>query len=225
VIKLFTEALSTIPIVVLDVETTGIDPWGDGVCQVAAVRFDGGREVGAYSTLVHPDRPIPAAATEIHGITDADVADAETILSVFARPDLKALLAGAAPAAYCAPFDRQFVPPDAFPDHQWPWIDPLTVVRAIDRYAKGSGRHKLTAACERHGIVLAQAHSAEADARAAGELFFKLLPKLAELAAEQRTTVETLGMYLRWQRVTESNEWFRFNEWLSKQPPREVADQ
>lgn len=92
--------------------------------------------------------------------------------------------------------------------------DALSIVRKVDRYAKGKGRHKLAATCERHGIALPEAHNAGADARACGELLFKigraLFPKNY-----------TLGQALGWCRRAEAEEWFRFNEWLSRQPPLE----
>ena len=81
---------------------------------------------------------------------------------------------------------------------------------------RGAGRHKLGAACARHGVALDNAHSAEADARAAGELFYKLVPKLGLNPA-------TLGAVLGWQRKAEANSWFDFHSWLSRQPPREGA--
>ena len=57
---------------------------------------------------------------------------------------------------------------------------------------------------------------APADACAAGELLFKL-------GRETFPKDYTLGQALGWQRRAEAEEWFRFNEWLSRQPPREAG--
>jgi len=213
-VRFFNRNILDVPVAMCDVETTGKDPWADGVCQVAVVRFEGGKEVASFSSYVDPGRPIPEKTTAIHGITDEMVKGAEPIEAVFARPEVRQLLDGAHPAAYCNHFDRQFIPPGAFPDHRWPWIDPLVLIRSADRYAKGSGRHKLVAACERHGVELTNAHSAEFDARAAGQLFYVLVPKVCG-------PDWTVGEYLTWQREQENVEWSRFMEWLSQQLEKE----
>jgi DNA polymerase III epsilon subunit-like protein len=63
------------PIAVVDFETTGLTPGFDRVIEVSVVRLDPGKEARlVLDTLVNPMRPV--AATEIHGITDADVAKA-----------------------------------------------------------------------------------------------------------------------------------------------------
>ncbi|MFP3947117.1 MAG: exonuclease domain-containing protein [Longimicrobiales bacterium] len=63
-----------------DLETTGTDPYGDRVVEIAAVVADrhgaGWEVVARWQHLVHPGRFIPEAATAVHGISDDDVADA-----------------------------------------------------------------------------------------------------------------------------------------------------
>jgi hypothetical protein len=63
---------------------------------------------------------------------------------------------------------------------------------------------------------LTNAHSADGDAKAAGELFFKL-------GREKFPKAYTMGRLLSWQRQQEAIEWARFNQWLSSQPPREAT--
>ena len=60
----------------IDLETTGLDAGRDAAVAVAVVPFRGGEPAGGYETLVNPGRPIPAASTRIHGITDEMVAAA-----------------------------------------------------------------------------------------------------------------------------------------------------
>ena len=57
---------------ILDTETTGLGSEAE-VCEIAVVASDGRVML---DRRVCPSRPIPADATRIHGITDADVADA-----------------------------------------------------------------------------------------------------------------------------------------------------
>lgn len=62
---------------VIDFETTGLSPSGDRVIEVGLIKADNeGRSVAFFQTLVNPEGPV--GATHIHGITDADVANAPT---------------------------------------------------------------------------------------------------------------------------------------------------
>ncbi len=58
------------PLVSLDLETTGTDPMTSRIVEIALC-VDG---VAGKKWLVNPGVPIPAEATAVHGITDADVA-------------------------------------------------------------------------------------------------------------------------------------------------------
>jgi len=66
----------TRPLAFFDLETTGIDPMRDKIVEIALVRLDPDGERASLTRRVHPGRPIPPEATAIHGIRDADVADA-----------------------------------------------------------------------------------------------------------------------------------------------------
>ena len=70
------------PLVVFDLETTGIDVEKDRIVQIAMIRIspDGGRTT--FETLVNPERPIPPAASAVHGIYDADVQDKPTFSQI-----------------------------------------------------------------------------------------------------------------------------------------------
>src|SRR4051812_34153162 len=89
---------------VFDCETTGTDPDVDQIVSLAIVRLDGdGVEVVRNLWLVRPSRAIPAEATAVHGIGDADVADAPTFAEV--AGDVLALLDGAVFVGHNAEFD------------------------------------------------------------------------------------------------------------------------
>lgn len=64
--------------VVIDTETTGLGDDAE-ICEFAAID---GRGNVLINTLVKPSKPIPADATEIHGITNAMVETAPTWLEV-----------------------------------------------------------------------------------------------------------------------------------------------
>jgi DNA polymerase-3 subunit epsilon len=171
------------PLIVVDFETSGIDPAACGPVSVAAVRLEQGKELGHFYSLVRPGCPISAEASAVHGITDEQVADAPELVDV--APYLAGLAHDALPCAYNGTiFDKIIwhrylsnAAPHPLFDPAQPWLDPLVMVRKIDRYARGTGRHRLAATCERWGVPFAEgeAHNALADVRAVGRLLAALV--------------------------------------------------
>lgn len=97
---------------VIDVETTGFSPINDRVVEMACVLIQDGALAGTWSTLVDPQRPIPAYATRVHGITDDDVAGAPSF--ELAQRQLHRLCRGATVVAHNAAFDLGFLPALAY---------------------------------------------------------------------------------------------------------------
>lgn len=64
---------------VIDVETTGVDPYKNDIVQLCAVRFKSFKPVDGFATYIKPPRGINAEAAEINGITADIVADAPGI--------------------------------------------------------------------------------------------------------------------------------------------------
>jgi DNA polymerase-3 subunit epsilon len=67
------------PLVCFDLETTGTDVNRDRIVQIGLIRVEPDGDRRSFESLVNPQVPIPAAATAVHGITDADVADQPTL--------------------------------------------------------------------------------------------------------------------------------------------------
>jgi DNA polymerase III epsilon subunit-like protein len=90
-------------VIYLDTETTGFGPRAE-IVDIAVVSAAG--EV-VLESLVQPTRRIPADATAIHGITNADVKDAPAWCDLY--QDLLRVLAGRRVIVYNVIFDRQMV--------------------------------------------------------------------------------------------------------------------
>jgi DNA polymerase-3 subunit epsilon len=90
-------------VIYLDTETTGFGPRAE-IVDIAVVSAAG--EV-VLESLVQPTRRIPADATAIHGITNADVNDAPAWCDLY--EDLLRVLAGRRVIVYNVIFDRQMV--------------------------------------------------------------------------------------------------------------------
>jgi len=73
------------PLVGIDEETTGVNPKTSGICELGLEIYVPGQPVKEYRTLVNPLMPIPKEASEIHGITNADVAKAPTFVQLAAN--------------------------------------------------------------------------------------------------------------------------------------------
>lgn len=155
------------PIAIIDFETTGLTPGYDRVVEASVVRIDPGQAPRlVYDTLVNPLRPM--AGTEIHGITDADVAQAPRFAEI--AGDLLAATQGCVVAAYNVYFDMRFLGfelANAGVQHQPPHFC-LMYMRPM--LALGP-RCKLSAACAAHGVEYAPSHISAHDALAAGRLF------------------------------------------------------
>src|SRR5687768_7503679 len=63
--------IHTLPLVVVDFESTGVDPTEARIVQIAMMKILPNRkDEETKNILVNPTIPIPPSATEIHGITD-----------------------------------------------------------------------------------------------------------------------------------------------------------
>jgi DNA polymerase III subunit epsilon len=61
------------PLFILDTETMGLDPQRDRIIEIGFQQWTSDGLVKEWRTIVNPGVPIPAAATKVHGITDAKV--------------------------------------------------------------------------------------------------------------------------------------------------------
>jgi len=126
------DLLSRTDWVILDTETTGLDPRAE-VVQIAVVGPD---RTSLLNSLVRPTIPIPPDATAIHGISDAMVAAAPGLPQIM--PRLGAILFGKLVIAYNAAFDERLLQQSAF-RHRLGW--PMCQwACAMEQYARFVGQ-------------------------------------------------------------------------------------
>jgi len=208
------QAISALRWASIDTETTGREAGQDRVVEVGIVVFERGQVVAEKGWLIHPERPIPADATAVHGITDDDVAASPTFAEIL--PEILETLSGALPLAYNAEFDKNFlmaelgrtgvVPAELPPAFQSDvtWLDPLSWARELQKEEKSRA---LGDVCERIGIVLDNAHRATHDAKAAAQVLVHFLRDPRVPAA--------YGSFIREQRRLERLFEFQRARWRS----------
>lgn len=171
------------PWAVVDFETTGLRPGNDRVVEVAVVRVDPGQPPRlVLDSLVNPQREM--AATDIHGISADDVADAPTFREL--AGDVAEAISGCLVSAYNAYFDVPFLHAELRQTgvrHQLPHVCLMWLRPGLSLGTKC----RLADACADHGVTLQNAHAAAADALAAAELARKYQVELT------RRGVHTFG--------------------------------
>ena len=161
---------------VIDLETTGFVPGADRIVELAVVQVEpGGEPRLVLETLVHPQRPV--AASEVHGIVDADVKDAPFFKDV--AGDLVDALAGCCVVSYNAGFDLRILHRElnmVGVDVTVPHLCLMYLRSDLDIGPKGP----LEEACRFHDVPWHAGHRAAYDALSEAQLLLAILPLLAE---------------------------------------------
>lgn len=156
--------------VVIDIETTGIGE-KHRIVELAGVKFQNDKVVDVFDTYVDPGMPIPAYATAIHGIRDADVAEAPTIREIM--PYFCKFIGGSNIVGHNVRFDLDFLLRNGLSINlQDRYIfDTLALAR---KYVVQAPNHKLETMIHWFNINTDKRHRAKDDSIATGELFMKL---------------------------------------------------
>lgn len=195
--------------IILDTETTGLDPaLGHRIIEIAAVEMVNRRFTERhYHQYIHPEREIDAGAMEVHGITLEFLADKPRFSEI--AKDFLAFVAGAELIIHNAPFDVAFL------NHELALLqmEPVTAhcgtITDTLKMAKGlhpGKRNSLDALCERYQVdnSARTMHGALLDARLLAEVYLamtrgqdSLLMDLGDTpaqAAESAATIEGIEL-------------------------------
>ncbi len=173
--------LLSVPTVVFDTETTGLDTTKDRIVQIGAVRIQGDQAIATdiFDRLVNPERSIPPTSTEIHGISDADVAKAP----IFANTmnELSDWFGTSLLVGFSIGFDVAVLQAE----HKragLTWRAPrfLDVQDLLMFAAPQLPQHSMEVAAEWLNVEIEGRHTALGDARATAEIYLALVPRLAE---------------------------------------------
>lgn len=70
------------PLVIFDIESTGVTPNRDRIVELAVLKIMPDGSSTSNCRRLNPEMAIPPSSTAVHGITDADVADAPTFAMI-----------------------------------------------------------------------------------------------------------------------------------------------
>jgi DNA polymerase-3 subunit epsilon len=168
------------PIVFFDLETTGINIASDRIVELSYLKVHPNGKEEPKTLLINPTIPIPAEATQIHGIRNEDVAGCPTFQEVAAT--LVAAFEGCDFAGYNSnKFDLPLLAEEflrsgiAFDLKKRKFIDVQVIFHKMEQ-------RTLSAAYQFYcGKELVNAHSSEADTRATYEVLLSQLERYPSL--------------------------------------------
>lgn len=195
-----TTPLIALDAVVIDTETTGLDPARARIVEFGAVRINMGRldDRSVFRSLVDPGEPIPPSSTAIHRITDADVAGAPSFAALW--PKLAALFADTVVIGHTVGFDLAVLRREC-ERAGLAWRAPRTLdTRLLSEVVQPHlGGHSLEHLCGWLGLPVEGRHSAVSDALMTARIFLALVPKLREgnirtLAEAEQSCFEQISL-------------------------------
>lgn len=164
--------------VVFDIETTGLSSENDRITEIGAVKIENGVIVDNFNEFVNPKRDIPYKITELTGITNSMVEDAENIEVIL--PRFLEFIKGSVVVAHNAAFDTAFIKKNSQRlnlKFENPIMDTIPLAKYLFPTLK---RFKLNTIAKHLGISLENHHRAVDDAKATAEILLHCFGLLKE---------------------------------------------
>ena len=179
--------------VVFDLETTGFSPKNDSIIEIGAVKIKNGVIIDNFSEFVNPRRAIPYKITELTGITEDMVRDAQSIHDVL--PRFIDFIGDSVVVAHNASFDCSFIAKncnDMGLEFSPTVVDTVQVCRFLYPELKSV---KLNIVAKYLGVKLESHHRAVDDAKATADILLECIKKIKE-ELEVETLTELNKVFL-----------------------------
>lgn len=177
--------------VVLDTETTGLDPQqGHRVIEIGCVEIQNRRLTGKhYHCYLNPDREVDEAAIEVHGLTTAFLSDKPRFAQV--QEEFLEFVAGSELVIHNAPFDIGFL------DHELRLLQSghkgmASLCSVLDTLVLAREKHpgqrnNLDALCKRYGVDNTQRdlHGALLDAEILADVYLVMTSGQSSLSLRE----------------------------------------
>lgn len=176
----------------LDLEMTGTDLESDEIIEIGAVKFNRGRVVERFATLVNPGRALPRRIEALTGIRAAELTVAPSFAEVQAK--LVQFVGDAAVVGQRIDWDLAFLAKHGLAA-EGPVLDTAELAEVL---LPGLSEYSLRALTVHFGIDFPNQHRALPDAEAAMAVFERLCDRAADLDPLLLAEIVSL---------TESSEW------------------
>ena len=180
-------AVADVPLVFIDVETTGFSPVsGDRVVEISMVKWQGGEIVDDLGSLVSPQRPIPRAAMDVHGIGDWDVLGAPIFSDL--ADDVYAFVDGTVVVGHNVEFDLRFLNYELANAGREQWQGTGLCTLSIARKMFHLRNNKLTDIAKFMGLQVTGEHRATDDVWTTIQVFQRIVEQAVGLSKKARGT-------------------------------------
>ncbi|HOK56067.1 MAG TPA: exonuclease domain-containing protein [bacterium] len=156
-------------LIVLDIETTGLNPDKDRICEVSFLKIKKDNLIENFTTLINPEIKIPESVSLISGIKDVDVENAPKFKEIVEK--IRNFINGEILLCHNASFDISFLKKEfervgyQFPEVKI--IDTYLIAKNFFSFRKNS-LHYLS---QFYKLKRISEHRAEDDAKATFEIF------------------------------------------------------
>lgn len=172
------------PIVIVDLETTGLSPHKHKITEIAAVKIINNEIIEEFQTLINPETQIPRFITKLTGITNDMVKDQPKIKEVL--PQLKQFIGDSLIVGHNISFDYNFLQENFWRHENFLLTnDTLCTMKLARRMHNDLPSKKLSMICEYYGLVNEQAHRAMSDVKATYGILNNMLNRLSKKAIQK----------------------------------------
>jgi DNA polymerase III epsilon subunit family exonuclease len=167
------------PYIILDCETTGLDPINSEIIEIAALKVEKAEIQGIFNKLIKPQRPLPPEIIRLTGITPDYLQEAPPLSEVIG-PFLQ-FIGNATLVMHNADFDLSFINHHIFQPRKKQLGNPTICTLKVARFLLPNlSNHKLVNLAQYFGIPAKNRHRALGDAETTFELWYKFIPLLRE---------------------------------------------
>ncbi len=189
-----------IPIVAIDLETTGKYPLDAEICEMAAVKWQGGQVIEVYQTLLKPSSLMSSEVIAIHNITNEMVEGSPRLAEKLG--EFHAFIKDSFVVAHHAPFDMGFLTWEfelaGLPLPGLPGFCTSLLSRNLNSSVTN---HRLKTLAEHFGLEAGAAHRALDDAKTCLGVALKYFEKLG-LEAKVSDIFGIQNVMLPWSRFS-----------------------
>jgi DNA polymerase-3 subunit alpha (Gram-positive type) len=176
--------------VIVDIETTGLDPAADEIIEIGAIKVEGKEVKDIFNKLIKPERQVPENIVSLTGITQEMLVNelpVKPVLSLFADFIGDSIL-----VAHNAVFDTSFlkIKMKKFLNKEMDNFIICTLLVARD-ILPNLENHKLHTIARYFNLEVANRHRAIGDAELTYQIWLKFLDKLKQRNISTKKDLET----------------------------------